>query len=79
MGLTKCEEERIDYFVELARKKGYREETIEVGIMLAFVKEVVAKYGSEEKSFEEVIKICEQCDDGSKFVGLVYEHFGLGK
>ncbi len=72
-------DEKLYYYRDLARKKGYHQETIEVGAMLAFAKEVVAKYGSEEKSFEEVIKICEQCDDGSKFVGLVYEHFGLGK
>ena len=63
--------ERLHYYGDLARRKGYRQETIEMGIMLAHTTVLVEKYGSAEQAFEEVIKICEKHDDGEKFIAEV--------
>ena len=63
--------ERLRYYGNLARRKGYRQETIEMGIMLAHTTVLVDKYGSVEQAFEEVIKICEKHDNGEKFIAEV--------
>lgn len=63
--------ERINYYADIAKKKGYRDETIDMGIMLACTKNAVEKFGSEEKAFEEVIKICEKNDNPQDFINDV--------
>lgn len=64
-------DERLDYYSNLAKSKGYKQETIELGWMFACTKVLVARFGSEEKAFEEVIKLCEQNDDGQSFINAV--------
>lgn len=77
MILTKREEQLIDDFGALARKKGYREETIELALMLCNTVDMVEKYGSEEQALEEVIKLCEQYDSGRAFIAAVGALIGL--
>ncbi len=64
-------DERLDYYAKIAREKGYKQETIELGWMFACTKVLVAKFGSEELAFEEIIKLCEQHDDGPSFINAV--------
>ena len=65
------EENRIFYYKSLAKDKNYRQETIEMGWMLACTKDAVTKYGSIKAAFEEVIKLCEKNDSGEKFIAEV--------
>ena len=69
--------ERIHYFDNIAKKKGYRNETIELALMFACTKELVRKYGSEENALEEIIKLCEKYDDGKAFINAVGVLAGL--
>ena len=71
MALSEKEKERIDYFCEAAKGKGYREETIELGLMFACTKVLVGKFGSAENALEEIIKLCEQHEDGQSFINAV--------
>jgi hypothetical protein len=71
VALTEKEKERIDYFYNLAKSKEYRNETIEMAIMLAHTKEAVAKCGSIRNAFEEVIKLCEKHDNSKEFINAV--------
>lgn len=64
-------DEQLDYYARLAREKGYRQETIELGWMFACTKELVGKFGSEENALEEIIKLCEQHEDGQSFINAV--------
>ena len=68
---------RIDYFDDLATSKGYREETIELALMLCHTVDMVEKYGSAEQALEEVIKLCEQYDSGRAFIAAVGDLIGL--
>ena len=68
---------RIHYFDDLAKQKGYREETIELALMLCHTVDMVEKYGSAEQALEEVIKLCEQYDSGRAFIAAVGDLIGL--
>lgn len=61
--------QRIKYYTDLTKKKGYNEETSKMGIMLAHTTVAFDKYGSPEAAFEEIIKLCEKNDDGKQFIG----------
>ena len=63
--------ERINYYKRIARSKGFRQETIEMGWMLACSQELVEKFGGIDAAFEEIIKICEKHDNGEKFIAEV--------
>ena len=63
--------EKIHYYDKIAKEKGYREETIELGLMFACTKVFVQKYGSEEDALEEIIKLCEKYDNGKDFINAV--------
>ena len=69
--------ERISYYKSIAKNKNYRQETIEMGWMLACTKDAVAKYGSIKAAFEEVIKLCEKNDSGEKFIAEVGALIGV--
>ena len=71
--MTENRKERLRYYKQIAQSKGYRQESIEMGWMLACTVDMVKKYGSIDKALDEVIKICEDCNDGTKFVGKIVE------
>lgn len=71
--MTENRKERLRYYKKIAQDKGYRQESIEMGWMLACSVGMVQRYGSIDGALEEVIKICENCNDGSKFVGKIGE------
>ena len=71
MALSEKEKERIDYFCELAKGKGYRDETIDLALMFSCTKELVRKFGSEQSALEEIIKLCEKYNNGQSFINAV--------
>lgn len=71
-------DERLSYYAKIAREKGYGQETIEMGWMLACTKNMVKIYGNKEAAFEEVIKLCEKNDDGKQFIGDILKLLGVG-
>ena len=67
----------IDELWEKAESKGYREQTVEMALMLACTVEMVEKYGSEENALEEIVKLCKKNDSGEKFIAEVGALIGV--
>ena len=68
---------RINYFDDLAKSKGYRDDAIDLALMFCHVKEMVEKYGTPENALEEIINICEKNDSGEKFIAEVGTLIGV--
>ena len=77
MEMTEREGKLIDELWEKAESKGYREQTVEMALMLACTVEMVNKYGSEENALEEIVKLCEKNDSGEKFIAEVGALIGV--
>lgn len=71
--------ERIRYYKKIARANGYKQETIEMGWMLACTKNAIEKFGGIDAAFEEVIKLCEKNESGEKFIAEVSDIFEIAK
>ena len=68
---------RINYFDDLAKSKGYQDDAIDLALMFCHVEEMVEKYGTPENALEEVIKLCEKHNSGERFVAEVGALIGV--
>ena len=75
--MDKNRETRLCHYVKVAKEKGYRQETIEMGFMLSMSTDMIDKYGTKEKSLEEVIKLCEKHDNPQEFIGAIGVLIGI--
>lgn len=75
--MTDERKEQLHKYKELARKKGYGQETIEMGYMLSMTVDMIERFGTKEKTLEEVIKLCEKYDNPQEFLSAIGELIGI--
>lgn len=68
MALSETERELTRTFIKLAREKEYREDGIELLLMLTCSKLAVKELGSSEEATRRLIELCKKCDDAQKCV-----------
>ena len=71
MKISKEEQEMLTYFRNIAQQKKYKQEIIELAAMLCCTTDMVKKYGNEKNALKEIIKLCEECDNSTDFMGKI--------
>lgn len=77
MALSEKEKKLTREFIALARKKGYREDGIELLLMLTCTKRMVEEVGSSEEATKRLIEFCKECDTAQECVEKMGELIGI--
>ena len=64
-------------FIRLAREKGYREETIEILVMLACTNEMHKNFGDTEQALEKMTEFVHSCQDSQTCVEKTVQLAGV--
>lgn len=64
-------------FIELARKKSYKNEDIKMLGLLALTKNAIKLYGSIDKSFVRLIEITKKCETSKEAFDIIGTEIGI--
>lgn len=77
MSLTREHIELVDNLIALAREKGYRDETIEILIMLPFSARVVKNVGSTDGATRKIIDFIKESKTSQECIGKALQLAGI--
>ena len=77
MALTKEQIALVDELIALAREKGYREETIEILLMLTCTKKMVGSVGSSDEATRRVIEFIKESKTSQECIGKALRLAGV--
>lgn len=77
MSLSKESIKLVDSLIGLARRKGYRDETIEILIMLPFAVRVVENVGSTDEAMRKIIEFIKESETSQECIGKALRLAGI--
>ena len=77
MSQTREHAELVDRLIALAREKGYRDETIEILIMLPYSVRVVKNVGSTDGAIHKIIDIISESKTSQECIGKALRLAGV--
>ena len=77
MKLNEKQKSLVDNLIFVARKRGYRDETIEILIMLTCTSQMIDTVGSADKATQIIIELIESCDSPQECVSKTLQIAGI--